>query len=146
MILWKSRLEMMLEEFGAAKKKKQALKNLLNADKISKSTFDQLNKDLEEAAAKIETDRKELSGRLAARTSELEEELKSLEVFLANLEIRHASEEIGEDIYKKQVDALILGLEATRSELNETKEAISKLTREEEGRQEKDEEASEPTD
>ena len=108
-------------------KKKQALDSLFNTSKISQSTFDYINKDLTDAIIEIETHRKTLADKITARANELENQLKSLEMSLANLEIHFVAGEIGEDPYKYQRNAIDLGLEATKQELSDSKEVLGKL-------------------
>ena len=100
---------------------------MFNAGKISQSTFDYLNKDLAEAITEIESEQKKLADRITSRANDLERQLKSLEIFLANLEIHYAAGEIVEEAYKHQGNAIALGLEATKQELNNIKGALLQL-------------------
>jgi len=109
------------------RKKKQALDSLFNTGKISASTYEHLNKEMTNAITAIEADQKALTEKMTLRANELERQVKSLEVFLANLEIHHAAGELDEEAYKHQSDAITLGLETTKQELNAIKEALVKL-------------------
>jgi hypothetical protein len=127
MISWKYSFETAVKELGMVKKKKQALDGLLNSGKISPSTYEHLNKEIVNAIAAIEADQKALAERMTARANELEKQIKSLEMFLADLEIHRAAGEIDEQTYGHQSNAISLGLEATKQELNDIKEALVKL-------------------
>ena len=127
MALWKYSLEVVSRELELVKKKKQALDNLFNTDKISQSTYDYINKDLTDAITETETHQKTLADKITARANELENQLKSLEVFLANLEMHYSAGEIDEEMYKHQGNAINLGIEATKQELMDIKDALSKF-------------------
>jgi chromosome segregation ATPase len=109
------------------KKKKQALDNLMNDGKISQSTYGYLNKEVTEALTTIEADQKILTEKMTVRATELEQQIKSLEMFLANLEIHHATGEINDESYDHQNGAISLGLDATKQELSDIKEALVDL-------------------
>jgi len=109
------------------RKKKQALESLFNTGKISASTYEHLNKEITNAITAIEADQKALTEKMTLRASELEKQVKSLEVFLADMEIYHAAGELDEEAYKHQSEAITLGLETTKQELNAIKEALVKL-------------------
>jgi len=127
MISWKYSFETAVKELGMVKKKKQTLDSLLNSGKISSSTHEYLNKEITDAIAAIEADQKALTEKMTARANELEKQIKSLEMFLADLEIHNATGEIDEQTYRHQGNAISLGLEATKQELNDIKEALVKL-------------------
>jgi hypothetical protein len=123
--LWKYSFEVASKELELVIKKKQALDNLFNLSKISESTFNYLNNDLNDAITEAETHQKNLADRIAARATELENQLKSLELLLANSEIHYSAGEIGEELYTNQSNAITLGLEATQLELIDIKAALS---------------------
>jgi len=124
--LWKYSFELVTKELDLAKKKKQALDNLLASDKISRSTYDYLEGELTEAMADLESHIKTLMNKMNARAQDLESQLNTLEVFLASLEIHHAAGDIDDETYDKQNKAILLGLDATRQELNDIKGSLSK--------------------
>jgi len=128
MISWKSYLGTVRRELDLVKRKKGALDGLFDAGKISQSTYDRLNEDLTEAMARIEADQKTLVERMTSRVNELEKQSQTLEMFLANLEIQYAAEEIDEKVYEDQGNAIALGLEVTKRELADIKEALIQLT------------------
>ena len=123
--LWKYSFEVASKELELVIKKKQALDNLFNLGKISQSTFNYLNNDLTEAITEAETHQKNLADKIASRATELENQLKSLELLLANLEIHYSAEEVDEELYTNQSKAITLGLEATQLELIDIKAALS---------------------
>ena len=115
-------------ELELAKKKKQALEKLFEAGKVSQPTYDSFSNEVAEAIAEIEAKQISLGEKMKTKISELEQQLKTLEFLLVNSEIRHVSGEIEEEAYNRECNVLSLGLETTRQELNEIKEAISDLS------------------
>ena len=121
--LWKYSFELVTRELSLAKKKKQALDNLFSADKISQDTYNYLETELKGAIADLEGHLKSLRDRMMMRTQELEKQVNTLELFLASLEIHHAAGDVNDETYGKQGNAIILGLEATKQELDSIRNA-----------------------
>ena len=117
--LWKNSYEMANKELELVKKKKRALDELQATGKISQSTYETLERELTDAFSGLESYHKSLIGKIKARTSDLERQISTLELFLANLEIHHAAGEIDYESYNRQSQAITLGLGATKEELNE---------------------------
>lgn len=128
LISWKRSFERLSEEHGAVLKKKQALNSLFSSGRISQSTFDLFDKEMDEALAEIEAQKKALMDKMAAKTKEVEEQIRILERLLANFEIQHVGGEIEEETYQREIALLCMGLETARQELNAIKEAMEKLT------------------
>lgn len=128
MISWKYSLDKINGELELAKKKREALEKLLNEGKVSQPTYDSFSNEVAAAIAEIETRQTVLSEKMTAKIGELEQQMKTLEFLLVNSEIRHVSGESEEETYNRENDVLSLGLETTRQELNEIKEAISSLS------------------
>jgi hypothetical protein len=121
-------LEKINGELELAKKKKQALDKLFAEGKVSQPTYDSFSNEVAEAIAEIEAKQTALVEKMRSKISELEQQMKTLECLLVNSEIRHVSGEIEEEAYNRECNVLSLGLETTRQELNEIKEAISNLS------------------
>jgi hypothetical protein len=128
LISWKHSFKRLNEEYELAKKKKSALDNLLTSGKISQSTCNLFNREIDDAIAEIENQRKALLEKMSAKMLELEEQTKTLEVLLANFEIQHVTGEIDEQIYQRETDLLSMGLETTRQELDAVQEAVNQLS------------------
>ena len=128
MISWKYSLEKINGELELAKKKKQALTKLLDEGKVSQPTYDSFSNEIADAIAEIEAKQNALVEKMRTKISELEQQMKTLEFLLVNSEIRHVSGEIEEEAYNRECNVLSLGLETTRQELNEIKDAISNLS------------------
>jgi len=122
--LWKYSFELINKELEVTRKKKQALDNLFEERKISQSTYDYLNSELSKAISELENDFKRLRERMETRAQELESQLSSLELLLASLEIHHAAGDVDDETYEKENKAILLGLEATRQELNDIKSSL----------------------
>ena len=127
LISWKHSFRRLSEEFDVARKKKQALDNLLNSGRISQSTHDIFNKEIDEAIADIEKQQKALLEKMASKVVELEGQVKSLEILLANYEIRHVTGEIDEESYQRDSELLSIGLETAKQELEQVKDAADHL-------------------
>jgi hypothetical protein len=127
LISWKHSFRRLNEEYEVARKKRQALDKLLDTGKISQSTHSIFNKEIDDAIADIEKQQKALLEKMAAKVVELEGQVKTLEILLANFEIRHVTGEIDEDAYQRQNDLLTVGLDAAKQELEEVKDATDQL-------------------
>ncbi len=131
MISWKYSFEKVSRELELAKKKKQALDDLFNTGKISQSTYDDLNKSLTEGIAEIEVRHKALAEKMTAKITDLEQQIRTLEKFLANAEIEYATGEVDEELHERESGALTVGLETAKQQLTVIKEAMTDLFPEE---------------
>ena len=110
-----------------ARKKRQALDNLLSGGRISQSTHGIFNKEIDDAISDIEKQQKALLEKMAAKVVELEGQVKTLEILLANFEIRHVTGEIGDEAYQRESELFTTGLDTSKHELEEVKEAADQL-------------------
>ena len=127
MISWKHSFEELNEENEMTKKKKQALDNLLNTGRISQSTHELFSMEIAEAVTDIERRQKALLQKMNSKMVELEEQIKTLEILLANFEVQHVIGEVDEETYQREINVLSMGLETSRLELNSIKEAADQL-------------------
>ena len=127
LISWKYTFKRLNEEYEIANKKKQALDKLFESGKISQSTRDSFTNDINAAIVQIEKQQKELIENMQLKTQELENQIKTLEILLANYEIQHVVGEIDEQIYQQEINLLTTGLETTRNELNVIKQSANQL-------------------
>jgi hypothetical protein len=127
MISWKHSFEELNEEHEMTKKKKQALDNLLNTGRISQSTHELFSMEIAEAVTDIERRQKALLQKMNSKMVELEEQIKTLEILLANFEVQHVIGEVDEETYQREINVLSMGLETSRLELNSIKEAADQL-------------------
>lgn len=128
MISWKHSFRRLNEEYEIAKKKKQALDNLLENGRISQSTHEMFDKEIGDAIAEIERRRKDLLEKMNSKIKELESQIKTLEVLVANYEIQHVTGEVEEDVYQREINLLSVGLDNARKELDAMKEALNQLS------------------
>jgi peptidoglycan hydrolase CwlO-like protein len=119
---------MLNEEYETARKKKGALDNLLKTGRISQSTYDVFGMEIAEAMTDIQRQQKALLQKMNAKTVELEEQIKTLEILLANFEIQHVTGEVEEEVYQREVNVLSMGLETTKHELEAIREALDRLS------------------
>lgn len=125
--LWRYTFELVSKDLELLKKKKQALDDLLSSKKISQPTYEHINKEISEALADVEKYLESVILKMKNRMADLEKQVSILEIFLANVEILHATGEIDEETYEKQSKALYLGLESMRNEVNEIKSILEKF-------------------
>ncbi|MBX5328798.1 MAG: CdvA-like protein [Candidatus Bathyarchaeota archaeon] len=128
MISWKHSFKRLSEEYEMAKKKKQALDNLLNTGKISPPTHELFNKEIDATVEEIEKQQRALLEKMNTKMMELEEQIKTLEMFLANFEIQHVTGEVDDETYQREINLLSVGLDTARNELGAVKEAINQLS------------------
>lgn len=128
MISWKHSFKKLNEENEMAKKKKQALDNLLNTGRISQSTYDLFNNEIDEAIAEIERQQKALLEKMNSKMEELEAQIKTLERLLANFEIQHVTGEVDDEVYQSEMGILSMGIETAKQELDTVREAVNLLS------------------
>lgn len=128
LISWKQSFRRLGEESEVAKKKKRALDNLLSRGRISQATYDVFNREMEEALTEIERQQQVLQEKMTAKADDVEGQIKTLEMLLANFEIQHVTGEVDDDVYERQVDLLSVGLENARQELDMVRDAIGQLS------------------
>ena len=128
LISWKHSFRKLNEENEMTKKKKQALDNLLNTGRISQSTYDLFNNEIDEAIAEIERQEKGLLEKMNSKMEELEEQIKTLEMLLANFEIQHVTGEVDEEVYQREIGILSMGIETAKQELDMVREAVNQLS------------------
>jgi Na+/phosphate symporter len=119
------------EEYELAKKKKQALGNLLETGKISQTTHNLFTREIDEAVAEIDGQRKALLGKMASKAMELEEQIRTLEILLANFEIQHVTDEVDDETYHRETELLSTGLETAKKELDDVQYAVNQLSNDE---------------
>jgi len=127
LVSWKDSFEKINIELDLAKRKKHALDDLYTAGRISQGTYENLGKELNEEIQEIEAKQKVLAEKMTYKLNELERQMQALEVFLANSEMAYAAGETNEELHTQESNALNLGLDATKQELNFIKEAIIQL-------------------
>jgi len=122
--LWKYSFELISKELEVTRRKKKALDDIFAEKKISQSTYDYLKSELDKAISDLENNLSKLREKMATRAQELESQLSSLELLLASLEIHHAAGDVDDETYEKENKAILLGLEATKRELNDIRNAL----------------------
>jgi hypothetical protein len=116
------------EEYELTRKKRQALGNLLDTGKISQSTHSLFTRELDEAVSEIDNQRKALMEKMAAKAMELEEQVRTLEILLANFEIQHVTGDVDDETYNREAELLCTGIEAAKKELDDVQGAANQLS------------------
>jgi hypothetical protein len=129
LISWKHSFRRLGEEYEVARKKKQALDTLLDTGRISQSTHDLFSVEIAESMTDIERQQKTMTDKMNAKIVELEEQVKTLEILLANFEIQHVTGEVDDEVYQREIAVLSVGLETSRNELDAMKDAADQLSR-----------------
>ena len=127
LLSWKQSFKRLNEEYEIANKKKQALDNLFETGKISQTTRDSFNNEIDAAVADIEKQQKELLSKMQFKMGSLETQIKTLEMLLANYEIQHVVGEIEEETYQRETTVLSTGLETAKQALDVITEAINQI-------------------
>jgi len=122
--------EIVSQELDLTRRKKQALDDLLASERISQPTYEHLEKGLMETMLDLEAQQRSLADKMTGWADELEEQIQLLELLLANLEIHHATGEIDDEAYDKQNRAILLGLDATKQDLVDMRNILSKTVSE----------------
>jgi hypothetical protein len=117
------------EEYEVARKKKRALDTLLETGRISQSTHDLFSIEIAESMTDIERQQKAMTDKMNAKIVELEEQVKTLEILLANFEIQHVTGEVDDEVYQREISVLSMGLETSKDELDAMKNATEQLSR-----------------
>jgi hypothetical protein len=131
LISWKHSFSRLNEEYELAKKKKQALGNLLETGKISQTTHSLFTREIDEAVAEIDGQRKALLGKMASKAMELQEQIRTLEILLANFEIQHVADEVDDETYHRETELLSTGLETSKKEMDDVQYAVNQLSNDE---------------
>ena len=118
---------MVHSELELAKRKKQALDELLAKNRMSQPTYEHLVGSLDDNIDDLESHLKLLMQKMTERVDELEEQAELIKLFLVSLEMRNIAKEIKQETYDKNKQAFELGLKATEDELAEIKGAITKV-------------------
>jgi len=125
--LWKYTLELASKELDLLKKKKQALEDLFSSQRISQATYEHLSKEVNEALSDVEKYLETVISKMKDRMQDLEKQIGILEIFLANVEMLHATNELDDETYEKQSKALSLGIESVKYEIEEIKNALERV-------------------
>jgi len=131
LISWKHSFSRLNEEYELANKKKQALSSLLETGKISETTHSLFAREIDEAVAEIDCQRKALLGKMSSKAMELQEQIRTLEILLANLEIQHVTDEVDDETYRRETELLGTGLETAKKELDDVQYAVNQLSNDE---------------
>lgn len=124
---WKNTFEVVHSELELAKRKKQALDELLTKNRMSQPTYEHLVGSLNENIDDLESHLKLLMQKMTERADELENQAELLKLFLASLEMQNIAKELKQETYDKNKQAFELGLKATEDELAEIKGSITKV-------------------
>ena len=126
-ISWKHSFNRLSEEYEIAKKKQQALDGLYEKGRISQSTHDSYNNEIATTIAEIEKQQQDLVSKMAMKTAELENQIKTLEMLLTNYEIQHVTGEIDDSTYTQEINLFNNGLETAKHELQTIQDAMNQL-------------------
>jgi len=124
---WKNTFEVVHSELELAKRKKQALDELLAKNRMSQPTYEHLVGGLNENIDDLDSHLKLLMQKMTERADELENQAELFKLFLASLEMQNIAKELKQETYDKNKQAFELGLKSTEDELAEIKGSITKV-------------------
>ncbi len=116
MISWKYSFEKISKDLELARKKKQAIDNLYNSGKISASTYDSIDNELSSVISDIELRQKNLANALTSKVNDIEQQIGTLELLLANSEIQYVTGEIDDEIHANESSAFSTGLSTLKTQ------------------------------
>ncbi len=119
-------LELDLEK---TKMQRRALRDLLEAGKISQVTYDHLIKGVEEKIAEIESRRTLLTDETALRMDGVKGLIESLEHHLANVHTSYSAGEIEEDRFQREKEIYTSGIKSLRMRLANLEKTLKELRR-----------------
>jgi hypothetical protein len=100
----------------------------MSVGKISQSTYDLFNVEIAEAITDIERQQKTLFEKMNGKMMELKEQIRTLEILLANSEIQHVIGEVNEETYQHEINVISMGLETSRKELDLIEQAVKAVS------------------
>ena len=124
---WKQPFESIYRELEMTNIKKNSLDDLLARNRVSKPTYEYLLRNLDEEISKLEAHLKSLTKSMSKRINELQKQIKLFEVFFASLELLHIGFEVDEETYAQRREIMIKGIEASKKEMEEIKNALKKI-------------------
>jgi len=124
---WRESFETTIRELELANRKKEALRDLLDRNRMSRSTYDFLIRELEDEISRLRDHMRVLAKSMNERIGELHRQERLIEGFLAWLELMHVGGEIDDETYNHQMDIFTSGLDATRSEIKQIEEALRRI-------------------
>jgi len=108
------------------RKRKEALQNLLLSGRISRNTFDLMEKKISRISSVISEFKETLEAEDPFWKADLSEETRILETLLIELELKRLLGEIGEKEYSRKSEIIKLGLDSFRNRRTLTDRNISK--------------------
>jgi len=124
---WREAFETTIRELELANRKREALRDLLERNRMSRSTYDYLIRELEDEIGRFRDHMRVLAKSMNERIGELHRQERLIEGFLAWLELMHAGGEIDNETYNHQMDIFTSGLDATRGEIKQIEEALRRI-------------------
>jgi len=119
-------LEMELEK---AERQRRALRDLLEAGKISQVTYDQVAGGVEKEIAEIERRRALLADETALKMDEVRGLIESLERQFADIQVSHSAGEMEEDRFQREKEIYTSGIKSLRMRLADIGNALKELRR-----------------
>ncbi len=125
---WRTSFEKIYSDLELAKRKKQALDELLAKNRMSQPTYAHLVDNLNENISELESHKKTLLHKMSDRVDELKAQAELLKLFLVSLEMQNIAKEVKQETYVKNKQILEVGLEATEKELAEINSALARFS------------------
>jgi hypothetical protein len=126
---WRVEADELDRLYEVVAKRIQALEELYGSGEIEEEIYAELYKAHKSTLEELEERRRSLIEGLRAKISEKVEEIKELQMFLANNKILRASGEVDEYSYRISNDAIRRGLQRSISEKKEMEDLLGRLER-----------------
>jgi hypothetical protein len=126
---WRIEADELDRLYEVVAKRVQALEELYGSGEIEEEIYAELYKSHKSTLGELEERRRSLIEGLRSRISEKVEEIKELQMFLANNKILRASGEVDEYSYRISNDAIRRGLQKSISEKKEMEGLMERLER-----------------
>jgi len=116
-LFFRDRRETLTQELEKVKAEKRALENLSKSGRISSEVYRDFDEDLSETLKLIEERLENLEKEISRRKEDLEQQILILEKSLAGLESEYAIGLVEEEDYRSKYKCLMMGLEASKREI-----------------------------
>ncbi len=139
-------VESLMEQLPIIKKKRKILDRLVESKVIPSGIYESLCKEFDKILREMEKDAQTILEYIEEQVKIQDEQLKSLQLARAFLEIEHGVEAIEDEIYQQSIMAVlkqVKNVQQTKLNLLKTKEKVVQTLQEDEEKEEKSAESSE---
>ena len=125
---WKRQADGFFKENSVVQQRFNALDELLKTSEIPQTAYEDLSKSYKESIARLSETRQMLNEKLKSKVSYLEDYVKRLQAYLADIKVQYKTNEIDEDTFQGASGCILAELsfaETERKEIFQTMESLS---------------------